>query len=1790
MKATIKKGISLILSFALLFSTFSFAAEAPKHWAQEQVEKAKEKGIIEGGAEDLRLDQSVSRAEAVQMINRVFGFTERKETGFTDIQNHPAKEAIEIAFTAGYIKGTSATTFSPEMGLTREQEAAMLYRAFGFAPVQPSQPPFKDWNQIADWAKEAIAALADRQILKGYPGGEFKPQAGLTKAQAISAAVAAEETYQVIKAERAKPGNVGLPENAKPKPEAKRPDSGTNSDTNQSRPPLLPLPDESLTNPMKLRQAAEQLFVVSVNEGEDFAKIRQDILTNYSQIKEENLHLAKIFKDSRKVLAYIEQAGLHFPELPAPEETVSGFYALTGKDFAWLEDSDAADRQDCLLVVGQPERKTPIAVGRKILGYPQNSLTVGLDLNKETVLVRGLNFNLSKAPKEALVMQAAITQSGRVTENPSNLTIAQNRIDMGEDSEAVKYGIRIMIPVEEGELRIERNIITGSGDIKNKSRSAEAISLGNRAKANTKVVVKDNQIKDYKFHAIGITAGKDSAVEISGNHLENIGQNGIGIFVFDTLKDLTIKNNRIDSYGTKEIKSGAFGTEPKVSAESETGISLEYIDMVYGVKVNQKYYSQAALLAQDLAALDNQVADKAKNDALDGVLDCTPVYIGQRGKFGDPVQALNSRTRLHKKDVIVVKSEDDEMMLGVNPSDPAAARQVKSLYLTGDGSGRVVLSENLEILEDLTIDLPNAMVQNKAKVKGNVHILNMRDNDASAFRLIVAKDKIFKHNSEDIALLLEDIKNQKGQVVAKEQSNLAAGLRLFDGKKELAKESYEILDAEDKIILKKELLNTLKESTDFAVEYSDLQNQVQRVKKSFTIAVEDYSAGKLAFMDTSAKKIICAFAPAEGIQIQVSDLKNIMGEAVSAGESHLTGNLEVAVSYLKAAAEDFEVDEERDIITLKKALLDKVPTPAWGSTQPIKLTVKDAGNKIDEIRLTLELGVVNHSIDQGTVTGKTPLTFTEGNALPTGLVFEIKGLKNAKGDVLTAAETDLTHYLEIEPFPVDWQLEMEGSGENIHFNPAHYEIDDANDTITLKKAYLDLIKANKRDTEYGVKQYIFKYRDPRLGTEFRSKKVLVHIKKQLIPLNTQTKITSDTLQISESGITSGQTTLTADMTVREFLAQIKRGNPRQTLRLYRPAELTDGKLPEQNLYHYKNEYENIENGDILVVTAEDGKSRAYYLIHFAAAAEEAMITGILDADIVAQLGGNFIRVKGEQTVGALLGALSYAPEVEHSVLKNDNPVAGSEMVQENMILRLKKGEKVQNRVIKVVKNPVYRALIVANSDYPGEKSDLVGPVGDAKLMNRVFAAQNFSAGKMKSVTVKENLKKAEFFDAIRQAYAGANENDISYFYYSGHGYNKDGISYLCMVEAPLGGNDPLGLWVSVNELRAALDQVPGTKVLILDSCNSGGFIGKSALDGSSSATPTTTGAYSRDFVETVMREFKTEAASPNYLIGNEYKVLAASSENEFSYEDKLEKLGKFTKILAEAAGKDGDLKADANGDNKASLEELYDYLDKNVIYTSHIQAYPRQDSFVIFEAPEAAAPESDNVDVSAKDNAYKVIIRGSARMIKKDRVAIDTNMTVEEFLSHIQKGEEHQQLAVVPKHQQGVAEREKDLTEKMESLDRLKVTAQNGKMAYYIITVKKPAEPTPPKPASPAAIELPDFGGKYKLSYNKKSIVGDAENLTENTEVGTFLAALTNRVAYDEVKVLKAYTTDEFKQDSDTLENDDKLFLKKGDEKATYMLQVESGGLIVPPAPGGLSGRTILHSMLTWQKRLPGGW
>ena len=78
---------------------------------------------------------------------------------------------------AGIVSGTSDTTFSPDATVTRQEAAAMLYRALkhlGYSkPV--SSDNFSDMADVADWAKEAVNAMSDTGIMNGVGGERFDP-------------------------------------------------------------------------------------------------------------------------------------------------------------------------------------------------------------------------------------------------------------------------------------------------------------------------------------------------------------------------------------------------------------------------------------------------------------------------------------------------------------------------------------------------------------------------------------------------------------------------------------------------------------------------------------------------------------------------------------------------------------------------------------------------------------------------------------------------------------------------------------------------------------------------------------------------------------------------------------------------------------------------------------------------------------------------------------------------------------------------------------------------------------------------------------------------------------------------------------------------------------------------------------------------------------------------------------------------------------------------------------------------------------------------------------------------------------------------------------------------------------------------------------------------------------------------------------------------------------------------------------------------------------------------------
>lgn len=172
------------------------------------------------------------------------------------------------------------------------------------------------------------------------------------------------------------------------------------------------------------------------------------------------------------------------------------------------------------------------------------------------------------------------------------------------------------------------------------------------------------------------------------------------------------------------------------------------------------------------------------------------------------------------------------------------------------------------------------------------------------------------------------------------------------------------------------------------------------------------------------------------------------------------------------------------------------------------------------------------------------------------------------------------------------------------------------------------------------------------------------------------------------------------------------------------------------------------------------------------------------------------------------------------------------------------------------------------------------------------------------------------FSAIGSAFATADADDVSLLYICTHGL-YDRITFRPSLVLSDGATEET---VTASALRAALDNVPGTKVLIFDFCNSGAFIGKGAWD-------------------TLLR---------NAFTGPDYQVLtsAGARENSFLWIDRGH-LGGGSYFAAELC--DG-LRArafDLNADGVITLSETRQGLLENH-GASSAQCYPEASDFALY--------------------------------------------------------------------------------------------------------------------------------------------------------------------------------------------------------------------------------------------------
>ncbi len=296
----------------------------------------------------------------------------------------------------------------------------------------------------------------------------------------------------------------------------------------------------------------------------------------------------------------------------------------------------------------------------------------------------------------------------------------------------------------------------------------------------------------------------------------------------------------------------------------------------------------------------------------------------------------------------------------------------------------------------------------------------------------------------------------------------------------------------------------------------------------------------------------------------------------------------------------------------------------------------------------------------------------------------------------------------------------------------------------------------------------------------------------------------------------------------------------------------------------------------------------------------------------------------------------------------------------------------------------YRALLIGNT-YTGESNELPGCENDVDGMRTMLGRMTATPY---SVTVKKNIRAEEILSSISSTFGNASYNDVSLFYYSGHGANSVGAdgnptSY----HAALVGT--FQTYVSIARLKTELDKIPGKKVIIIDACHSGQFIARDGtmtqvsssafnsqvvnlfanddqLSGDVNRTAVVLAVDGSELLSEEAPAFIDRADDTNFAKSGYYVITACRSEEksvstgyDSNGDGKIDRyFGLFTYGLCYGNGWNlarnaaiSALNADLNKDSKVTLYEAYVYA--KVMAQSHnpnqtAQIWPENSAFVLW--------------------------------------------------------------------------------------------------------------------------------------------------------------------------------------------------------------------------------------------------
>ena len=166
--------------------------DVPKDfWGTLYIDAFYKAGYITGdGAGRFEPERKITRAEFAKLVVESLGLkTEDLSSGFIDVPGNTWYYGyISALYKLNIIKGSDDGRFYPDQSISRQDMAVIAWRAAKTAGIrvkEDAKSNILDFQDVSDYALEAVTTLSSGNIISGFDNGSFSPFENTTRAQAV---------------------------------------------------------------------------------------------------------------------------------------------------------------------------------------------------------------------------------------------------------------------------------------------------------------------------------------------------------------------------------------------------------------------------------------------------------------------------------------------------------------------------------------------------------------------------------------------------------------------------------------------------------------------------------------------------------------------------------------------------------------------------------------------------------------------------------------------------------------------------------------------------------------------------------------------------------------------------------------------------------------------------------------------------------------------------------------------------------------------------------------------------------------------------------------------------------------------------------------------------------------------------------------------------------------------------------------------------------------------------------------------------------------------------------------------------------------------------------------------------------------------------------------------------------------------------------------------------------------------------------------------------------------------